>query len=118
MIRRPPRSTRTDTLFPYTTLFRSFAVYHPYHQHTRPHVTYRRHPRDRRTYGCTDPRSAPVHGQEHDHGRSEEHTSELQSLMRISYAVFCLKKKKKNNINTRKHKTEIQDKQNNDTHKK
>src|SRR3546814_4768401 len=80
MIRRPPRSTRTDTLFPYTTLFRSA-------------------PRPR----CADPPDAqflrrcalilsrcrhPLRP-----NRSEEHTSELQSLMRISYAVFCLKKK-------------------------
>src|SRR3546814_3093463 len=75
MIRRPPRSTRTDTLFPYTTLFRS------------------RH----------EPNPDWAHALAFDHGRralirscsrSEEHTSELQSLMRISYAVFCLKNKK------------------------
>src|SRR3546814_2306499 len=110
MIRRPPRSTRTDTLFPYTTLFRS------------------------RSHGLLGKRGAagaagtslsraiwnrngrraipadlrglarPSHGAEHrfrgrrshrNGARSEEHTSELQSLMRISYAVFCLKKKKK-----------------------
>src|SRR3546814_1806706 len=83
MIRRPPRSTRTDTLFPYTTLFRS-----------RNHV------------GCLR-QSLLLHGRGHhalspsrsSRGprpiRSEEHTSELQSLMRISYAVFCLKKNKK-----------------------
>src|SRR3546814_13986539 len=65
-VRRPPRSTRTDTLFPYTTLFRS--PRHPPH---------RRHPR--------------AVGRE-KRGRPEEHTSELQSLMRSSYAVFCLKK--------------------------
>src|SRR3546814_8638941 len=89
MIRRPPISTRTDTLFPYTTLFRS------------------RH----RRVGRVDSRArllpgglalsvrldwlsgtgGPLH-------RSEEHTSELQSLMRSSYAVFCLKKKKEHNI--------------------
>src|SRR3546814_10628417 len=68
MIRRPPRSTRTDTLFPYTTLFRS----------TRP------------CRGRTGPGRQRVR---HAAARSEEHTSELQSLMRISYAVFCLKKK-------------------------
>src|SRR3546814_5405036 len=98
MIRRPPRSTRTDTLFPYTTLFRSRAVAA---QHARMHVA------DQAA------ESADVAG-EHLHrveralldgterfragferiARSEEHTSELQSLMRISYAVFCLKKKK------------------------
>src|SRR3546814_8678489 len=76
MIRRQPRSTRTDTLFPYTTLFRSYswislvAVFGPT-------------PRTPGTLSTLSPISA----------RSEEHTSELQSLMRISYAVFCLKKK-------------------------
>src|SRR3546814_10763700 len=72
MIRRPPGSTRTDTLFPYTTLFRSprsCVCSVPWPTAVRPS----RRPRRR--------------------GRSEEHTSELQSLMRISYAVFCLKKK-------------------------
>src|SRR3546814_3124721 len=79
MIRRPPRSTRTDTLFPYTTLFRS-GPRHPGRSRTGPDlVRHRRRPR-------------PRHGLQY---RSEEHTSELQSLMRISYAVFCLKKKKK-----------------------
>src|SRR3546814_6137828 len=90
MIRRPPRSTRTDTLFPYTTLFRSArggwadrAADPAVHLPRR--VLHRggRHQRlrARRRHG----RGA--------HQRSEEHTSELQSLMRISYAVFCLKKK-------------------------
>src|SRR3546814_2102172 len=91
MIRRPPRSTRTDTLFPYTTLFRSSAAF----QYWRPaqRQTIPRDPGqsanatvDRRCHRrCPDSR---------DPDRSEEHTSELQSLMRISYAVFCLKKKK------------------------
>src|SRR3546814_3606588 len=103
MIRRPPRSTRTDTLFPYSTLFRSV-------------------PRGRTCQGQGDLSAAArlVRGARRDaaagragrdpgagplsrggagawpvlFGRSEEHTSELQSLMRISYAVFCLKKKK------------------------
>src|SRR3546814_1427586 len=76
MIRRPPRSTRTDTLFPYTTLFRSyFTVCNPRFDFTRP------------------VENVGVRGVQ-SHLRSEEHTSELQSLMRISYAVFCLKKKK------------------------
>src|SRR3546814_19506879 len=93
MIRRPPRSTRTDTLFPYTTLFRS--------------------PGRRTARACRHPdkapcrrilpkaQSSPPRPQAHDAAcrfprvRSEEHTSELQSLMRISYAVFCLKKKTK-----------------------
>src|SRR3546814_7656690 len=79
MIRRPPRSTRTDTLFPYTTLFRSPA---------------RRNPR-RAQAGAGVERSRAGAGSGIDQApfRSEEHTSELQSLMRISYAVFCLKKK-------------------------
>src|SRR3546814_994869 len=81
MIRRPPRSTRTDTLFPYTTLFRS-VLHRP--QGTHAAAAQGRHPR-RRAYLSQCARR----------GRSEEHTSELQSLMRISYAVFCLKKKKK-----------------------
>src|SRR3546814_2541920 len=116
MIRRPPRSTRIDTLFPYTTLFRSRL------DHRRPH---------RR---CTDARPRAVPARPHPSAldtphdrtrlrracgsrrlpRSEEHTSELQSLMRISYAVFCLKKKKQekqqetdnnNNTTSRNHKT-------------
>src|SRR3546814_10537985 len=81
MIRRPPRSTRTDTLFPYTTLFRSHARSRPFSTQEIP-ALYPLQPGD-------DPmaRSGPAAT------RSEEHTSELQSLMRISYAVFCLKKK-------------------------
>src|SRR3546814_7077311 len=69
MLRRPPRSTRTDTLFPYTTLFRSLGSC------------------ALAFWACQWCRKATMQG------RSEEHTSELQSLMRISYAVFCLKKK-------------------------
>src|SRR3546814_2031055 len=90
MIRRPPRSTRTDTLFPYTTLFRSIP------------------------YKGEGPAVMDLLGKHVDvylgtnaAARSEEHTSELQSLMRISYAVFCLKKKNKkgnkNNITVRTH---------------
>src|SRR3546814_2195089 len=84
MIRRPPRSTRTDTLFPYTTLFRSFLDYNLDPLGPRYKMTFdpaRHDPGDKELFGVTD-----------DFG-SEEHTSELQSLMRISYAVFCLKKK-------------------------
>src|SRR3546814_17704426 len=81
MIRRPPRSTRTDTLFPYTTLFRSAASPSPALRSTDP----------------VRPRAAATGSAARDRRvrarRSEEHTSELQSLMRISYAVFCLKKK-------------------------
>src|SRR3546814_6552874 len=104
MIRRPPRSTRTDTLFPYTTLFRSGRG------------------EDRRARGQGGPRPPPP-GRGRgapdgagmigitidaiavgDSARSEEHTSELQSLMRISYAVFCLKKKNQASNCTRNHK--------------
>src|SRR3546814_2926954 len=99
MIRRPPRSTRTDTLFPYTTLFRSrhsarqaggsLSVGRRAGPHSRGHKSrrLRRPPRPRRSRrGRKEKRAV--------RRRSEEHTSELQSLMRISYAVFCLKKKK------------------------
>src|SRR3546814_9697379 len=106
MIRRPPRSTRTDTLFPYTTLFRSregsrtkdkaAVIPRPFSfvkaravsvRATAPEAVCRWR-RARRT-PATPPRSTRNAGY-----RSEEHTSELQSLMRISYAVFCLKKQK------------------------
>src|SRR3546814_7775201 len=122
MIRRPPRSTRTDTLFPYTTLFRSkqpggsgtrSCAFRPgaacpvthnlsgnkdalFHRHT-PSTPYRnKSQRIRQSvpWGFRTHRSAFPDDNELT-GRSEEHTSELQSLMRISYAVFCLKKKKK-----------------------
>src|SRR3546814_2933703 len=101
MIRRPPRSTRTDTLFPYTTLFRSRGVPAAALSQVIPQVI---------GYGCL-PWANPLHvlrrdasgnliggetsqSREDKEWRSEEHTSELQSLMRISYAVFCLKKQK------------------------
>src|SRR3546814_6227955 len=97
MRRRPPRSTRTDTLFPYTTLFRS--VHGP-----------TMHLRVRLCKSVAFPLSAagghsPSLGlfgswQDLGDGRSEEHTSELQSLMRISYAVFCLQKNKQTLIVT------------------
>src|SRR3546814_9939185 len=121
MIRRPPRSTRTDTLFPYTTLFRSkfwLADFKGCHSALDGRLSAVRQP-------CLSlPRSIRPIGKDHISavsvilagneppisiypfpalGRSEEHTSELQSLMRISYAVFCLKKKKNQhtpNINT------------------
>src|SRR3546814_13282575 len=83
MIRRPPRSTRTDTLFPYTTLFRSASL-----------VRHNGHSGQRHT--SIPQRELALHQQSASHRvccSSEEHTSELQSLMRISYAVFCLKKK-------------------------
>src|SRR3546814_1750596 len=99
MIRRPPRSTRTDTLFPYTTLFRSY-------QDTIDNTVHLAMVKG--NLDATTPTLIRVHlrntlqdvlGVEHEdfawplRRRSEEHTSELQSLMRISYAVFCLKKK-------------------------
>src|SRR3546814_2499774 len=93
MIRRPPRSTRTDTLFPYTTLFRAGQ-----HLSSARMGTQLKRCRSQqialtpyRHLPITPPGWCPV-------VRSEEHTSELQSLMRISYAVFCLKKKKANTI--------------------
>src|SRR3546814_1591841 len=108
MIRRPPRSTRTDTLFPYTTLFRSAggglratrAADAGPSNHRRPAV---RAPGER----VDTQRRHAVAAYPPARLRSEEHTSELQSLMRISYAVFCLKKKntqstKTNNKQTRK----------------
>src|SRR3546814_4994914 len=86
MIRRPPRSTRTDTLFPYTTLFRS----------VRRTGGRRAAQLPARSLPGTAVRGAVTRGHAGcgRRPRSEEHTSELQSLMRISYAVFCLKKKK------------------------
>src|SRR3546814_2974450 len=84
MIRRPPRSTRTDTLFPYTTLFRS---------RTSCRTWGRRWSRKSLPRPATSPVTAPPPPPCWPR-RSEEHTSELQSLMRISYAVFCLKNKK------------------------
>src|SRR3546814_5003064 len=116
MIRRPPRSTRTDTLFPYTTLFRSPAPRSPADtsassglwsvvpgqyartRHERPSIA--AHPArvpERQT--PVRPAAAPA--------RSEEHTSELQSLMRNSYAVFCLKKKNITQQTTRQNHTNI-----------
>src|SRR3546814_1603237 len=103
MIRRPPRSTRTDTLFPYTTLFRSAGLVH------REDLAGMN---ERRARGGVASVFQVMADEQHrqaarlahvvdeiehfapQRGRSEEHTSELQSLMRISYAVFCLKKKK------------------------
>src|SRR3546814_3382569 len=106
MIRRPPRSTRTDTLFPYTTLFRSALIMVdderlPLREGETPMMKHVRF----RTLGCY-PLTGAIESEADTlekiiaemlvstTSRSEEHTSELQSLMRISYAVFCLKKKK------------------------
>src|SRR3546814_5464835 len=115
MIRRPPRSTRSDTLLPYTTLFRSqqtglFAAEEGRVRGQREHDRQPRQHALERAHAGVAVRHPDVHVQTGDaltprhgpgeldelpvHRRSEEHTSELQSLMRSSYAVFCLKKKK------------------------
>src|SRR3546814_1326750 len=106
MIRRPPRSTRTDTLFPYTTLFRSPNAARPGRLDLPSHANIAagddggrpgRH--TRREQAASGNPGACAGGKTDSRARkkrSEEHTSELQSLMRISYAVFCLKKKKYN----------------------
>src|SRR3546814_7038112 len=99
MIRLPPRSTRTDTLFPYTTLFRSVAGPVRRHHPLAPHgerSPLREPPLFSVGYRRPGPPALSCEGSPAGY-RSEEHTSELQSLMRISYAVFCLKKKKNNN---------------------
>src|SRR3546814_2618645 len=100
MIRRPPRSTRTDTLFPYTTLFRSLAGHSPAHRPERRGQAHRlqtgRASQDRPPAAENLPAAGKTYlgvAAVEPARRSEEHTSELQSLMRISYAVFCLKKK-------------------------
>src|SRR3546814_2951220 len=95
MIRRPPRSTRTDTLFPYTTLFRSRT------RGASPATMNVETPSSsaKRASSSIHPRTSPL-GAGTLSRRSEEHTSELQSLMRISYAVFCLKKKNYHNLLT------------------
>src|SRR3546814_9306199 len=116
MIRRPPRSTRTDTLFPYTTLFRSaeaspLTIKLGVHEGPCIAVTLN----GRLDYfGTTVNMAARLQGESRGGDvvlseavatdRSEEHTSELQSLMRISYAVFCLKKKK---LHQQQHQTSI-----------
>src|SRR3546814_6796727 len=97
MIRRPPKSTRTDTLFPYTTLCRSLQPRHGLQIEGRILSLNIHHLAARHAIGTT--RQSECRDQLCAHkrvwmGRSEEHTSELQSLMRISYAVFCLKKKR------------------------
>src|SRR3546814_3869852 len=113
MIRRPPRTTRTDTLFPYTTLFRSIGDDIP----SGTCIEANAHALARYAALCQEqglvPMVEPEVLMEGNHDietcfevtevtlRSEEHTSELQSLMRISYAVFCLKKKKTYNQNTK-----------------
>src|SRR3546814_10854657 len=117
MIRRPPRSTRTDTLFPYTTLFRSPAGSRCCGENRVQRQA------DRRIddkAACVDGKTRRGHRvsrrpigeqlvrrcQRNIRVRSEEHTSELQSLMRISYAVFCLKKKNRRKFTTSTHNTQ------------
>src|SRR3546814_3539550 len=93
MIRRPPRSTRTDTLFPYTTLFRSPQCWRRSRKYLQPPLSCRLNiTAEERNHGN---RVRNHNGGRTGANRSEEHTSELQSLMRTSYAVFCLKKKKR-----------------------
>src|SRR3546814_3293619 len=98
MIRRPPRSTRTDTLFPYTTLFRSSSVLPVPPRSGRPGWPSERTPLHTAAFRGVPSRQPELPRRhfaavQRKVDRSEEHTSELQSLMRISYAVFCLKKK-------------------------
>src|SRR3546814_4651839 len=112
MIRRPPRSTRTDTLFPYTTLFRSRQLEASRQIRNRPPIKLTRqfgegNPIEQaRRIAAERPASTTIDRQQttdlrcNRGARSEEHTSELQSLMRISYAVFCLKKKIKKTKST------------------
>src|SRR3546814_4769796 len=112
MIRRPPRATRTDTLFPYTTLFRSNQVKATTRSRPQPgegHNQVKERASDERSFPA-----AAAEGQRRARAtgsrgrrlrlRSEEHTSELQSLMRISYDVFCLKKKKRQSDRNREQK--------------
>src|SRR3546814_5884827 len=94
MIRRPPRSTRTDTLFPYTTLFRSNRYPRPARVELKRLVLIVGKLKLALTAGFVPLAHQDTAVLEDERPRSEEHTSELQSLMRISYAVFCLKKKK------------------------
>src|SRR3546814_1503508 len=102
MILRPPRSTRTDTLFPYTTLFRSARSDEDAHR-PRLGLVGRRHSRRTDRQPQFECRRSPAETDSRSRAqtvwRSEEHTSELQSLMRISYAVFCLKTKRKQPTN-------------------
>src|SRR3546814_7928348 len=109
MIRRPPRSTRTDTLFPYTTLFRSTERRSMVMSEEEKKLT-AYHEAGHALVGLAMPKHDPLHkvtiiprGRAL---RSEEHTSELQSLMRISYAVFCLKKTHKHAQHTKRNRSD------------
>src|SRR3546814_5282168 len=114
MIRRPPRSTRTATLFPYTTLFRSVIDCRGpdpglFHDAYRAFAVRARLDREHGSHvnQLIWEGAFPIAGDT----RSEEHTSELQSLMRISYAVFCLKKKKKKRKQNEQRKSNTRDRQ-------
>src|SRR3546814_9530018 len=109
MIRRPPRSTRTDTLFPYTTLFRSISRLDPRLEICSFTAAVAPLPSVTMVTTAATPMTMQRIVRNDRNRRSEEHTSELQSLMRISYAVFCLKKKNQHNNN----KTHIYNIQNN-----
>src|SRR3546814_10079176 len=99
MIRRPPRATRTDTLFPYTTLFRSVCSRRQARQSLRIRELWPRPLLSTSNHTSRISRCLQLRLRDQvSLTRSEEHTSELQSLMRISYAVFCLKKKKTNRL--------------------
>src|SRR3546814_5317740 len=102
MVRRPPRSTPGRTLFPYTTLFRSYAhANRVLHLETNPGNARALVQKHGEVDVWFNPPPIPMTTEEMDYVRSEEHTSELQSLMRISYAVFCLKKKTRNTRHTK-----------------
>src|SRR3546814_1898696 len=107
MIRRPPRSTRTDTLFPYTTLFRSQECPAGPRRGIRRATAVATAEPDRlgQAQSRGFPRGRPIPRRPSPGRRSEEHTSELQSLMRISYAVFCLKKKNTQHYSSKQKKT-------------
>src|SRR3546814_3030560 len=123
MMLRPPRSTRTDTLFPYTTLFRSsgdnvwwvkktgyeFPVQWTPVRYKKRHIGKAWGPSPDRVLRHSAQLEFTIYNRVGGKGRSEEHTSELQSLMRISYAVFCLKKK---NIHTNKDQSHTTNKKN------
>src|SRR3546814_4784647 len=115
MIRRPPRSTRTDTLFPYTTLFRSSSC--DCHSSQPSNCLAQSQPSFHQSHQLETVIGALHHDQARSEPRSEEHTSELQSLMRISYAVFCLKKKT-NNKTIQPNNKKIKTKQHNTYHSK
>src|SRR3546814_9121350 len=107
MIRRPPRSTRTDTLFPYTTLFRSPRACRQDHDRGESRDRGRGSDFGGKAHIPNEARGAVVRGHAIIADRTEEHTSELQSLMRNSYAVFCMKKKNRNRKVDKKHQLQI-----------